>query len=268
MIPEHFPNIFGPSEDQPLDVAQVKLKFTDLAEKVSLDTGKILSAEGVADGFIQVANEAMCRPIRGLTEARGHEISAHELNVFGGAGGQHACEIAENLGIGRVVLHKHSSILSAYGMALAEVVEEAQEPTMDVLDGDSLCRINERFLVLKANVVSSLLLQGVSERAIDFELYLNLRYQGTDTAMMVLNKKGEDFRTTFLAQHLHEFGFVWQDDRKIFVDDIRVRGVGKTDSVVDDATSLTTALSVTRFEPVLKKAYLRRVSIHKDEVHR
>lgn len=115
LLPEYFPKIFGPTEDQPLDVEIVRQKFEELAAEIRKDTGRELSAEEVAVGFVEVANESMCRPIRALTEARGFEITSHNLAVFGGAGGQHACEIAENLGIEKVVMHKYSSLLSAYG---------------------------------------------------------------------------------------------------------------------------------------------------------
>lgn len=115
LLPDYFPSIFGPTEDQALDIQVVREKFAQLAEEIQKDTGRAISPEDVAVGFIEVANESMCRPIRALTEARGFEITSHNLAVFGGAGGQHACEIAENLGISKVIMHKYSSLLSAYG---------------------------------------------------------------------------------------------------------------------------------------------------------
>lgn len=118
LLPEYFPKIFGPNEDQSLDVDVVRRKFEELTRDIRKDTGRETTVEEVALGFIEVANETMCRPIRSLTEARGFEIDLHNLAVFGGAGGQHACGIAENLGISRVVMHKYSSLLSAYGKTL------------------------------------------------------------------------------------------------------------------------------------------------------
>lgn len=248
LIPENFPKIFGPNEDQSLDLETVRTLFTELTETICTDSGVELTLEEVADGFIQVANESMCRPIRALTEARGHEISSHDLAVFGGAGGQHACEIAQSLGIHRVIMHRHSSILSAYGMALAEVVQEAQEPSSDELNEECLPRIEDRIIALKEKVILSMAAQEISADRIDFECYLNLRYQGTETAVMILRKDGEDFRQTFLDEHLQEFGFIWHDDRKIMVDNIRVRGVGKSDGPFDETTSLAEALSKTCFD--------------------
>jgi 5-oxoprolinase (ATP-hydrolysing) len=116
--PEFFPKIFGPNEDQPLDMKLVREKFIELTERINADSGRTMTPEEVVNGFLEVANEAMCRPIRALTEAKGHATGSHRLAVFGGAGGQHAGDIAAKLGISTVVIHKHSSILSAYGKRL------------------------------------------------------------------------------------------------------------------------------------------------------
>lgn len=208
----------------------------------------------------------MCRPIRALTEARGHEISLHDLSIFGGAGGQHACEIAENLGINRVVLHKHSSILSAYGMSLAEVVQEAQEPCVEKLSENSIPHINDRLVVLQQKVTSLLTQQDISPDLVEFESYLNLRYKGTDTALMVMQHGEEDFRDLFLKEHLREFGFVWQDDRPIIVDDIRVRGIGRACDTTNDVHALTNSLAkslaCSKFKSALGNAAMEKVLVY------
>lgn len=243
LIPDYFPKIFGPNEDQPLDLDVVRSKFIMITQQISADTGKALTPEEVADGFIQVANEAMCRPIRALTEARGHDISSHDLAIFGGAGGQHGCEVADNLGIGRVIMHKHSSVLSAYGMALAEVVQEAQEPSVEELGSETLPSLVDRLGTLEHKVLTQLEAQGVPQASVHFERYLNLRYQGTDTALMVLEPDQGNFQDAFLDEHLREFGFVWQDSRKILVDDIRVRGIGRSGERMGDNEALAAELS-------------------------
>lgn len=132
LIPSYFPSIFGPTEDMPLDTDIVAEKFKELTAKINADSGKSMTSEEVAMVFIDVANESMSRPFRAITEARGYETGAHNLAVFGGAGGQHACEFAKKLGISQIIIHKFSSILSAYGMALAEVVQQAQEPSSEI----------------------------------------------------------------------------------------------------------------------------------------
>jgi 5-oxoprolinase (ATP-hydrolysing) len=180
-----------------------------------------------------VANEGMCRPIRSLTEGRGFDTRNHHLAVFGGAGGQHACSIARNLRINTVIIHKYSSILSAYGMALAEVVHEAQEPSSNVFTAESLPLLKERLSHLKEKVKEELLQQQFKEHNLRYEGYLNMRYQGTDTSLMIMEPEDGNFETAFLAHHLREFTFT-VPGRPILVDDIRVRGIATDDRNVTE----------------------------------
>lgn len=227
-MPDYFPKIFGPNEDQPLDRDVVKQKFEALAETINKASGEQKSLDEIVYGFIKVANETMCRPIRALTEAKGHDTSNHTLAVFGGAGGQHACGIARNLGISKIVLYRHSSILSAFGLALADVVHEVQEPSAEKLN-DGLSHIQDRISYIKNECISELKKQGFHDQAIVTEVYLNLRYDGTDCALMTLQPSPEnwDFETAFHEMYTQEFGFLLKG-REIIVDDIRVRGIGKT----------------------------------------
>lgn len=126
-MPEYFPKIFGPNEDEPLDrdgskEALSKLAATINAHNKTIGINKDISIYDAALGFIKVANEAMSRPIRSLTQARGFNPKKHILSVFGGAGAQHACSIARDLGISEILIHKYCGILSAYGLGLADVV--------------------------------------------------------------------------------------------------------------------------------------------------
>lgn len=191
-------------------------------------------------GFIRVANEAMCRPIRALTQSRGLDTSRHALACFGGAGGQHACSIAQELSMSKVLVHKYAGILSAYGMALADVVHEAQEPCGLPFFSNYVGTLKQRLDVLLKRCNSVLEAQGFAPEQITLEPFLHLRYEGTDCALMctanILEKESGngsltipvygDFYTTFLERYRTEFGFVLQK-RNIIVDDIRVRGCGK-----------------------------------------
>lgn len=181
--------------------------------------------------FIEVANEGMCRPIRSLTEGRGYDARNHRLAVFGGAGGQHACSIARNLNINSVVVHKYSSVLSAYGMALAEIVHEGLEPISEVYCAEALSKIRKRLDALQGKVQKELKEEGFDESSLRYERYLNMRYQGTDTSMMIMEPENGDFEQYFLANHLREFTFT-VPGRPILVDDLRVRGVA------NDGTSI------------------------------
>lgn len=234
LLPDYFPKIFGPNENEPLDVEVTRQKFTELADKINAETGHRKTPEEIALGFIQVANESMAKPIRALTEARGYDTSAHNLACFGGAGGQHACAIASSLSIKTVIVHRYSSILSAYGMALADVVHEAQEPASGALTASAMEIINGRIEILKAKVTEALTADGIEETRIQYEVYLNLRYQGTDNTLMVLRPDGGDFGAAFIQEHQREFSFTFPG-RNILVEDIRVRGVGKAISVPPEA---------------------------------
>ncbi|KAI1385577.1 Hydantoinase B/oxoprolinase-domain-containing protein [Hypoxylon trugodes] len=250
IIPDYFPKIFGETEDLPLDVEIVVKKFEELTAQINKDTGRSMTPVEVAHGFIDVANESMSRPIRALTEARGFETAQHNLATFGGAGGQHACEIAKKLGIKRIVIHKYSSILSAYGMALAEVVQEAQEPSSEILSEESLPRLMARTKDLKAKVTEGLLTQGIQNDSIVHEEYLNLRYAGTDTNFMILSPVDGDWRSALEKEHLRELSFIFPKDKKVHIDDVRVRGVGKSTEVSQDNSKLVKELRLHAFSEV------------------
>lgn len=238
LLPEYFPKIFGPNEDQSLDLEASKAKFEVLTKEINdANPGRPpMTAQEVAFGFIKVANETMARPIRQLVEAKGHVTASHRLVSFGGAGGQHAVAIAESLGVSTVLIHRYSSVLSAYGMALADVVEDVQEPSSVTLSDEFQHHLTSRFQTLRDRAASTLKGQGFTDSTIVYEEYLNLRFVGTESAIMVPKGGDWDFQSTFLAMHKREFGFVF--DKAIVVDDIRVRAIGKSardqDAYIDD----------------------------------
>ncbi|RMZ76553.1 hypothetical protein DV737_g4754, partial [Chaetothyriales sp. CBS 132003] len=240
LLPDFFPKIFGKNEDQGLDPEASKRLFEELTEEINSKTEKNMTADQVAYGFIKIANEAMTRPIRSLTEAKGHDTSQHRLATFGGAGGQHAVAIAESLGIRQILVHRYSSVLSAYGMALADVVDESQAPESQVWDAEDSTRdrLKQKIEELKGRSRKKLKDQGFDDGSIEFEEYLNMRYRGTESALMVIRPTAEEAKTqfngddwafgeAFVRQHDQEFGFTLSD-RDIIVDDVRVRGIGKS----------------------------------------
>ncbi|KAI3837697.1 hypothetical protein MKW98_027056 [Papaver atlanticum] len=237
VIPDYFPSIFGPKEDQPLDVEATRQEFEKLSQKINSyrksqdPSAKDMTVEQIALGFINVANETMCRPIRQLTEMKGHETRNHALACFGGAGPQHACAIARSLGMSEVLIHRFCGILSAYGMGLADVIEEAQEPYSAVYDPKSIVEASRREAILLEQVKQNLREQGFGDETITTESYLNLRYEGTDTAIMVKRQSGvgseNDYASEFLKLFQQEYGFKLQN-RKILICDVRVRGIGVT----------------------------------------
>lgn len=232
LLPEYFPKLFGESEKEPLDVDITRRMFADLAKQISADTGQVKRPEEVAMGFLDVANETMAKPIRALTEARGFDVSSHHLACFGGAGGQHACAIAASLSIRRVIIHRYSSILSAYGMALADTVHEAQRPASGVFT--TVTDVQSDIDELKAEVSRELQIDGIPMQSIKFEVYLNLRYQGTDNSLMILEPHDANFLAEFTRQHFREYSFTFPD-KPVLLEDIRVRGIGQSLNEMNEA---------------------------------
>ena len=221
LLPDFFPT--------KLDFQATKEKFLQLTAIINADKGgdSQLTYEEVAHGFLTVANAAMTRPIRNISEGRGFETSAHNLACFGGAGGQHATAIARDLGIKRVIVHRLSSILSAYGMALADIEVDFQEPESVTFNEETKPRLERRIESLQSKALEKLSSQGFKASQVVHNCMLNMRYVGSDTALMVQKPTdGGDFGTAFTRRHMREFGFV--QPREILVDDVRVRSVGKS----------------------------------------
>jgi 5-oxoprolinase (ATP-hydrolysing) len=138
-------------------------------------------------------------------------------------------------------------ILIDLGMALADVVQEAQEPVNVMFTRSTIDDIESRIDRLRTNILQALTGQGINKKDVVFQDYLNMRYQGTETAMMILRPATGDFKQAFLEQHLREFNFIFPEGRPILVDDVRVRGVGGTGSVDSDAAILASEIKTTSF---------------------
>jgi len=218
--------------------------------------------------FIKVANETMCRPIRALTEAKGYATSSHILASFGGAGGQHACEIASLLGIKSVLIHRYSSILSAYGLALAERVCEIQEPASTFYTPENVPALSSRLDALTDATQKELEKQGFPVERIRIERMLNMRFDGTDTALMVLPEGGEnkdEYLGAFRRAYKAEFGFLL-DEARVIVDDIKVRGIGTTTD--DSGPSVFDELEQLQMRQVRPNSAAMRYSVYFDKVGR
>ncbi|EPQ53045.1 hypothetical protein GLOTRDRAFT_79063 [Gloeophyllum trabeum ATCC 11539] len=231
LIPDYFPKIFGKSEKEPLDIEASKKLFEDVAREINEAHEKKMSLDEIIYGFVKVANETMCRPIRALTEARGYATAKHILCSFGGAGGQHACDIAQLLGIKTILIHRYSSILSAYGLALADRAYEEQEPASTIYTPQNRAHLISRLDKLESQVRAELKRQGFEGDRVKVERMLNMRFEGTDTALMILPEEadgeGEDFEAAFKRVYKSEFGFLLET-KSVIVDDVKVRGIGKT----------------------------------------
>ncbi|TIR21058.1 MAG: 5-oxoprolinase [Mesorhizobium sp.] len=220
--PDFFPAIFGAGQDQPLDAGAVREKFVALAAQI----GDGRSPEAVAEGFVTIAVENMANAIKKISVQRGYDVTEYLLNCFGGAGGQHACLVADALGMEAVLIHPFSGLLSAYGIGLSSVFASRQQGLLQPLAEGSRAAIEALIAALRSEVVAELGEQGVAEEALSTRPVLHIRYDGTDTALPVNFEHSSIFRarSDFEAAHRAQFGFVY-DDKPIVVETVAVEGM-------------------------------------------
>ncbi|TIB34245.1 hypothetical protein E3P86_02850 [Wallemia ichthyophaga] len=226
LVPSRFPRVFGPNENEPIDPSASAAAFGELERQIKAETNAEHDLDAIVYGYLKIANETMARPIRTLTEAKGHATWSHILAAFGGAGGQSAAEIAQILKISRVVIHKYSSILSAFGLSLANRTFEKQLPSSKLWNQDSKPEFTKRLDELAGVVKQELNSQGFDNERITLERYLNMRFDGSDTTLMITTDSDEHFHEAFKERYMDEFGFLLESD--IMVDDVKVKGIGKT----------------------------------------
>ncbi len=181
LIPDFFPKIFGPRQSLPLDAVSVREAFQALAK----DVGDGRAPEDVADGFIKIAVENMANAIKKISVQRGYDVTGYALNCFGGAGGQHACLVADALGMTTVLIHPFSSLLSAYGMGLADIRATRQQAIEEPIGEGALKSIRTIAVRLGANARDEVVGQGVAPEKVEVLVRAHIRYAGTDTALVV-----------------------------------------------------------------------------------
>jgi 5-oxoprolinase (ATP-hydrolysing) len=229
--PNSFPHVFGPAADEPLDGGASRLGFFELAEAVGRATASALSPESVAEGFVDVAVGAMANAVKKISVARGHDVTTYCLHCFGGAAGQHACRVADTLGITRILVHPLAGVLSAYGMGLADqlVIRQA---AIELPLPQAAAAITERLAVLTAEATGELLRQGVAAGGVVIRALIDVRYTGTDSSFSIpfdMIPDGpswpEAVRTLFEDDYRRRFGFVI-GERPLVVETLTVEAVG------------------------------------------
>ena len=220
LIPDFFPKIFGPGQDQPLDDGTVRHDFNNLAQKVG---GK--SAEEIADGFIKIAVENMANAIKKISVQRGYDVTRYALNCFGGAGGQHACLVADALGMTRVLIHPFSSLLSAYGMGLADIRSTRQQAIELTYGGKALAAIKREGARLGKEAKNEVAGQGVPSAKIKIFVRAHIRYAGTDTALVVGAGALPAMKRSFEKAHKARFGFI-DRSKQMVAEAVSVEAVG------------------------------------------
>ncbi|WP_027160642.1 hydantoinase B/oxoprolinase family protein [Mesorhizobium sp. WSM1293] len=239
--PDFFPAIFGPGQDQMLDVETVRAKFAALAAEI----GDGRSPEIVAEGFVTIAVENMANAIKKISVQRGYDVTEYLLNCFGGAGGQHACLVADALGMEAVLIHPFSGLLSAYGIGLSSVFASRQQALLKPLAEESRTEIGNLIAILREAVIAELAAQGIGEDTVATKPVLHIRYDGTDTTLPVNFEADSIFqaRRDFEIAHKAQFGFVY-DDKPMIVETVGVEGTDTGGTGRDETESRTEDLAV------------------------
>ena len=222
--PDHFPAVFGPNGNEPLDIEAVRAGFNALAETVSAETGEApRSPEDMAEGFLRIAVDNMANAIKKISVQRGHDVTGYTLQCFGGAGGQHACLVADALGMTKVFIHPHAGVLSAYGMGLADIraMREVQHdaPLAEIDAARSAMD------TIRADAMAEVEAQGAARTRA--EIRAHLRYDGSHQALEVPFTDPDRMQADFEAAHRQRFGFV-SPERAILFEMLSAEAIGDT----------------------------------------
>ncbi|MFD4126775.1 hydantoinase B/oxoprolinase family protein [Streptomyces globisporus] len=233
--PAHFPAVFGPDGDLPLDADHVRERFAELADEVGRATGRRPDEAEAAAGFLEIAVLNMANAVKKISVQRGHDVTRYALTGFGGAGGQHVCAVADALGIGTVLVPPLAGVLSAYGIGLADATAMREQSVEEQLDAAGRERVERLCAELADRTRQALRADGVPDSAITTRARILLRYAGTDAALPVDVDTEAAMAEAFAAAHRARFGFTM--DKPVVVETVSVEATGATDATgTADAT--------------------------------
>jgi 5-oxoprolinase (ATP-hydrolysing) len=222
-----FPPVFGKDADQPLDYDAVKKSFCELAKDIEQVSGDKRSSEQVAEGFLMIAVENMASAIKKISVQRGYDITEYVLNCFGGAGGQHACLVADSLGMKTIFIHPLAGVLSAYGMGIAETRAIRERSCETSLDHQGILSLAPILRKLKHETTNEVKSQGIDKSTISVICKAYIRYDGTDTALSVDYQNETKMAAAFGEAHKQRFGFV-MSGRRLVIETLSVEAIGVT----------------------------------------
>jgi len=223
--PKYFPAVFGPAADQSLDRDAVFQKFSDMAEQIFAATGSRRAPEEVAEGFIEIAVGNMANAIKFISVQRGHDVTEYTLTTFGGAGGQHACLVADALGMTRVFAHPFAGVLSAYGMGLADQTAMREQSLELTLSSPVMATVEAQLHALAEEARRDLLAQGVDPMRIRVIERAHLRYDGTDSVIVVPFDTVEHMIAQFEKLYRKRYSFLMRD-KPLVIEAISVEAIG------------------------------------------
>ncbi|MBN1389020.1 MAG: hydantoinase B/oxoprolinase family protein [Candidatus Thermoplasmatota archaeon] len=226
--PDHFPRFFGPGGDKTIDVDVVREAFFELADRIERETGVGKTPEEVAEGYFDVAVQNMAQAIKTISVQKGYDVSEYTLCCFGGAGGQHACAVADSLGIRSILVHPFSGVLSAFGMGVADR-RSIKERTVEMkLSKSNMERIRKELGELERDARSKLEAQGIDPEKIEIIGKAHIRYSGTDTSFPIEMGTISELEDRFTSLHMKRFGFL-MGGRELVVEALSSEAVGRSD---------------------------------------
>ena len=218
--PDFFPKVFGPNGNQKLDLKIVETKFTTLAKEISSSTNKSVTPLEVAEGFLFIAVESMANAIKKISVQRGYDVSSYALSCFGGAGGQHACMVADKLGINKIHLHPYAGVLSAFGIGLADI-RTINDLAIELnLDEKAIKHISEKFEDLRSTGKEDLVAQNLNENIFEYVDRVYLRYKDSDTSLAIKFDIYSSMKLNFENSHRARFGFI-SPEQAIIIESIQ-----------------------------------------------
>ena len=256
--PDFFPKVFGPKADQPLDSEIVREKFNDLTKKIENATGKTITPQEVAEGFLSIAIDNMSNAIKKISVQRGHDVSDYTLSCFGGAGAQHACLVADNLGMKQIHLHPFAGVLSAFGIGLADTRTINDMAIEAQLDQQLLTTISLELETLKQRGAEDLLAQGLNISTLAHHQRVYIRYLGSDTAIAVAFNDLKKLIKEFESIHSDRFGFI-SPEKKLIVESIQVETISKS----SQTTLKTDTLNTKQLSKLAERQVVMAGNIHK-----
>ncbi|MFF1656407.1 hydantoinase B/oxoprolinase family protein [Streptomyces sp. NPDC058255] len=225
--PAHFPAVFGPDGDQPLDDALVRDRFAALAREIRAKTGDDRTPEQVAEGYLQIAVANIANAVKRISVQKGHDVTRYALTTFGGAGGQHACRVADSLGIRTVLVPPLAGVLSALGIGLADTTAMREQSIEAPLEAASMPGILNTADDLEGATRAELLAEDVPEERIRVTRRAQLRYDGTDTALTVELTEPDTMTHAFEERHRATYSFTLE--RPVVVEALSVEATGLTE---------------------------------------
>jgi 5-oxoprolinase (ATP-hydrolysing) len=228
--PAFFPKVFGANADQPIDVDASQTKFAELARQVLAGTGRSHTPRSIAAGFLEIAIENMANAIKKVSIARGYDVTRYTLACFGGAGGQHACAVADSLGMRQIFIHPFAGVLSAYGMGLADLRAIREQAVEQRLSELLIADLDARFEAIGADARAEIRSQSIPAERITLLRKAHLKYEGTDSALVVAFGRQTEIVAAFEAAYRKQFGFI-ATGKPLIVEAISVEAIGATELV-------------------------------------